>query len=100
VHPSLDDLYLQARQSLGLAESLGALEQIRVQYLGKKGLLTERLKSLGQATDAERRDMGRQLNEIRDRLQADLESARGALEQRELAARLSSERIDVSLPGR
>ncbi|MBM4202202.1 MAG: phenylalanine--tRNA ligase subunit alpha, partial [Gammaproteobacteria bacterium] len=100
MHPSLGDLYLQARQSLDAADSIGDLEQIRVQFLGKKGLLTERLKSLGQATDAERRDLGKQLNELRDRLQGDLENARSAIEQRELAARLDSERIDVSLPGR
>jgi phenylalanyl-tRNA synthetase alpha chain len=100
VNPSLGDLYLQARDALEAATSLGELDQIRVQFLGKKGLLTERLKSLGQATDAERRDLGKQLNELRDRLQGDLDAARLVIENRELEQRLRSECVDVTLPGR
>lgn len=100
MYPSLDDLYLQAAAQIDAAASLSALDQIRVAFLGKKGLLTERLKGLGQVSDAERRDLGKQLNALRDRLQRDLEAARSTIENRELEQRLRGQWVDVSLPGR
>jgi len=100
VNPSLDELYLQAKQQLSGAVSLTELEQLRVALLGKKGALTERLKELGKATETERRELGKQLNELRDRLQLEFDGARTLLEAQALEVRLRSEKIDVTLPGR
>jgi phenylalanyl-tRNA synthetase alpha chain len=100
VHPSLLDLYQEAQGALAEASTLSELDLLRVRLLGKKGALTERLKSLGQASDAERRELGAQLNALRDELQAQIEAARQAIEARDLEERLRAERIDVSLPGR
>lgn len=97
---SLDDLYLQVRHSLDGVNSLAELDEIRVRFLGKKGLLTERLKELGQADEAERRELGKQLNELRARIQAELDRSRAELEATALESRLRSETIDVTLPGR
>jgi phenylalanyl-tRNA synthetase alpha chain len=100
VSSSLDDLYLQVRHSLAGVDSLADLDDIRIRFLGKKGLLTEQLKELGKAEEAERRDLGRKLNELRDRIQAELDRSRADLEARAMALRLRSETLDVTLPGR
>lgn len=100
MQPSLDDLYLQARNSLAGAASIAELDEIRVRFLGRKGVLTEHLKELGKVEAAERRELGKKLNELREQLQADLERSRESLEAKELEARLRSETIDVTLPGR
>jgi phenylalanyl-tRNA synthetase alpha chain len=100
VNPSLHDVYLQAQEQLRGAGSLTDLEEVRVAFLGKKGILTKQLKNLGRATEAERRELGKQLNELRDRLQGEFEGARKSLETQALVARLQREKVDISLPGR
>lgn len=100
VSSSLDDLYLQVQQSLKEVASLADLDDVRVRFLGKKGLLTERLKELGKAEADERRVLGQQLNELRERIQADLEGLRVNLAADALKQRLAGEAIDVTLPGR
>src|SRR5690606_13179243 len=77
-----------------------ALEQIRVQYLGKKGRLTEQLKSLGQLSPAERPAAGAAINEAKDRVQEVINRRRDELAEQALAARLAKESLDVTLPGR
>lgn len=97
---SLDDLYLQVRNSLEGVNSLADLDEVRVRFLGKKGMLTERLKELGKADETERRERGRQLNELRERILSELERSRENLEAGALEERLRAETIDVTLPGR
>jgi phenylalanyl-tRNA synthetase alpha chain len=79
---------------------LGDLDQVRVQYLGKKGLLTEYLKQLGSLPPEERPRAGQAVNEAKQRLQEHIEARRAELERAEQDARLAAERIDVTLPGR
>jgi phenylalanyl-tRNA synthetase alpha chain len=79
-------------------DSLDALEQARVALLGKKGEITEQLKALGQASPEERKEKGRVLNELRDRLTAAIEERKRALADAEEAERLASERVDITLP--
>ncbi len=96
----LDSLLRQAKQELAEAPDLEALEQIRVRYLGKKGLLTQRTQELGQLPPAERPAAGKAINDTRQALQALLEARRDALKRAEPDARLASEALDVTLPGR
>jgi len=96
----LESILTEARQQLAAADSLAHLDQVRVQYLGKKGLFTERMKELGKLSPEERREAGQQINLARDEFQNALEERRGALEAQALQARLASETIDVTLPGR
>ena len=77
-----------------------ALEGLRVRYLGKKGLVTKELKALGDLPMEQRREQGEQLNRLRDEIASMVEARRVALEQAADEHRLTSERIDVSLPGR
>jgi len=100
VTTTLDDILTQARQQLAASETLADLDQIRVQYLGKKGVFTERMKELGRLSPEERRDAGQAINQVRDAFQSALEARKHLLEEQALQARLASEAIDVSLPGR
>ncbi len=90
----------QAKQAIADAANLQTLDQLRVNYLGKKGLLTEQLKKLGTLPHEQRREAGQEINRAKQTVQAEIESRRKILEQIELAARLATETIDVTLPGR
>jgi len=77
-----------------------ALENAKARYLGKSGLLTAQLKSLGQLSAAERPAAGARINEAKMLLEQALDRRRGALADEKLEAQLAAEALDVSLPGR
>ncbi|MGB9669993.1 MAG: phenylalanine--tRNA ligase subunit alpha [Halothiobacillaceae bacterium] len=79
---------------------LAALDAIRVRFLGKKGLLTEAMKSLGKLPPEEKRTQGATLHALRQKIEQALEARRQALEAEQLAQRLASEAVDITLPGR
>ena len=89
-----------ALQAIESASDLKALDDVRVHYLGKKGVLTEQLKQLGQLPPEERKKAGQVINDAKQRVQAALDARREALESASLAERLAAETIDVTLPGR
>jgi len=91
---------MQAQQAVTDASDLQQLDQIRVQYLGKKGEFTAQLKALGQLPPEQRKDAGQVINEAKQSLQAAIEQRKSVLEAEKLNSRLSEETIDVSLPGR
>ncbi|HFD80806.1 MAG TPA: phenylalanine--tRNA ligase subunit alpha [Gammaproteobacteria bacterium] len=97
---SLDELAQQAREAVEKAADLKALDEVRVQYLGKKGRLTEQLKHLGTLPADQRPQAGQAINAAKKELQAAIETRREALQQAALEQQLASERIDVTLPGR
>ena len=97
---SLIALVDQALADLGKSASLSALDEVRVRLLGKKGLLTEQLKSLGRLPAAERPAAGQKINEAKAVIQAAMESRRASLEEAALTQELAKGTIDVSLPGR
>ena len=76
------------------------MDQLRVNYLGKKGLLTDQLKQLGKLPHEQRREAGQEINKAKQLVQAAIETRRKVLEQIQLAAQLAAETIDVSMPGR
>jgi phenylalanyl-tRNA synthetase alpha chain len=78
--------------------SSAALEEQRVALLGKKGTLTEALKTLGQATPEERKTLGAALNQLKAEITEALEQKKSSLAAAELTARLAAEKIDVTLP--
>ncbi len=96
----LQALLQQAEDELQQARDLAALDQIRVRYLGKKGLFTQRMKALGQLPPEQRPAAGKVINEARQAFQQALESRRRQLQQAQLEARLAAETLDVTLPGR
>jgi phenylalanyl-tRNA synthetase alpha chain len=97
---SLEELEKQALDEVAAAADPAALDAVRVGYLGKKGQLTQQLKQLGALPAAERPAAGQEINRIKARVQQALEARRDALQAAQLEARLASERVDVTLPGR
>jgi phenylalanyl-tRNA synthetase alpha chain len=85
--------------AIATAPDLRALQDLRVRLLGKKGELTEGLKSLGALPPDERRARGAALHERKRAIEAALEARKAALERAELDARLAAERLDLTLPG-
>jgi phenylalanyl-tRNA synthetase alpha chain len=82
------------------ATDIAALEDVRVTFMGKKGSITELLKSLGAMDPEQRKLAGQQINELKQRVQDALNQQRDQLHQAQLALKLAQEQIDVTLPGR
>lgn len=96
----LTELVKEAEAAIAVADELQALDQIRVQYLGKKGALTEQMKSLGKLSAEERPAAGQAINQAKGKVQQAIEARKHALQEAALNARLEAEKIDVTLPGR
>src|SRR5205807_8959322 len=91
------------REIIGAIESAAdeaALETVRVSALGKKGAVSELLKTLGGMTPQERKEKGPAINGVKDRVNASLAARRAALKDAALTARLNTETLDVTLPVR
>lgn len=95
----LEKLKADAMAALSSADDLTALEAVRVRFLGKKGELTAILKQMRSLSAEERPVIGQLANRIRAELEEALVSRAGAIEEKELAARLVSESVDVTIPG-
>ncbi len=97
---SLDQLAEEASEHILNAQTLEALEQLRVQYLGKKGKITAQLKTIGSLPHEEKRDFGHKINLLKGKIQLWIENRHEDLEQLAVAEQLASQKIDVSQPGR
>jgi phenylalanyl-tRNA synthetase alpha chain len=97
---ALSILVERALADVHASANLERLDDVRVRLLGKKGQLTEQLKSLGALPAAERPAAGQRINEAKAAIQAAIESRREALEAAALDAELAKGAIDVTLPGR
>lgn len=93
---------LQQTALAAIAESaqLSALQDLRVQYLGKKGALTALLRGMGSLSPEERPRIGQLVNDVRQSLETALAEKEAILSEQALAQKLASEKIDISLPGR
>ena len=90
----------EALMALAEVTDLRALDELRVAYLGKKGVITAALKTLGQLPPQERRQAGETINAAKHRLQTALEVRRQARIEAQEVTRLAREAVDVTLPGR
>ena len=89
-----------AFNEISTAENSAALEEIRVKYLGKKGELTTILRGMGSLTPEERPIVGKLVNEAKSEVERKLEEVGTEIKTKEKNAKLSSEIIDISLPGK
>lgn len=96
----LEGIVAQAQDRIAEAADLKALDQVRVQYLGKSGRITEFLKGLKALSDEERPRAGQAVNQAKQVLQQSIEERARALEAAALDEQLSREAIDVTQPGR
>ncbi len=97
---ALDELIERAAAAIDAADNERDLEQLRVDYLGKKGEVTTLLKGLGKLPSEERREAGQAINVAKARLEERLEARRSTLAAAQLQRQIAQERLDVTLPGR
>jgi phenylalanyl-tRNA synthetase alpha chain len=97
---NLELLASEAEKAVDQAADVASLDQVRVEYLGKKGLLTGLLKGLGKLSSEERPAAGALINEVKQQVQEKINLRREGMENAVLEARLASEAVDVTLPGR
>lgn len=97
---SLEELQQQAEAAVRGAVDLKTLDACRVHYLGKKGILTEYLKSLGKLSPEERPVAGQKINSIKEVIQGLIEQRDNEFKRKQVDEQLISETIDITLPGR
>jgi phenylalanyl-tRNA synthetase alpha chain len=97
---AVDALRDGALRAFAAAVDLAALEQARVEHLGRRSPLAEAQKSLGQLDDEGRRRVGALLNELKQAVTVAHEERIAALEGSELTTRLEAERLDLTAPPR
>lgn len=96
----LQQVKQDAFTALAGAASLGELNDLRVKYLGKKGLITEVLRGMGKLSAEERPLIGQLANEIRDEIEASLAQKIEKIKEVEKNKKLETEKIDITLPGK
>ncbi|NLW05189.1 MAG: phenylalanine--tRNA ligase subunit alpha [Pseudomonadaceae bacterium] len=97
---SLQERVYQALEKVAQTSDSQTLDQLRVHYLGKKGELTSLLKTLGSLPAEERPKAGEVINQAKEVVQNALNARKDELDSAALNARLATESIDISLPGR
>jgi phenylalanyl-tRNA synthetase alpha chain len=97
---ALDELKAEATAAIESAIDSAALEKLRVEWLGKKGRVTDLLKSLGQLDAAERPKVGAEINAVKQLLNEQISERKETLQQAAVASQLAAEALDVTLPGR
>ena len=96
----LNNLQETAAAAINAAGDLAQLDNLRVQYLGKKGEITLQLKNLGQLPPDQRREAGQQINVVKQAIQQLLETRKSELSEQAINAQLAAEAVDITLPGR
>lgn len=97
---NMTSLLEQAEAAVAAANSVQELDQVRVDYLGKKGHLTALLKGLGSLSPEERPQAGAKINEAKQQVAEQINARKTLLETAALEAKLAAETLDVTLPGR
>ncbi len=96
----LQQILDEAQQAISAATDPKLLDDVRVEFMGKKGRLTDLLKGLGKLSAEERPKMGAEINKAKGVIQQAINARQQSLKANELAEKLASETIDVTLPGR
>lgn len=97
---NLENIAEEARSAIGCAADERALDDARVNFLGKKGSITALLKNLGQMDPEARKAAGALINELKDSVQSLIDTRRAELVNAAITQRLAQEKLDVTLPGR
>jgi len=95
----IDQIRSDAEAAVAASTDSAALEQVRIQYLGRKAELPNLLRGVAELPPEQRGAAGRAANQARQALEALIERRAGELAARELDAKLIEDRVDVTLPG-
>ncbi len=96
----LNNIVEEIRGAVANSDSLGSLEQLRVEFLGKRGRLTQQLKRIGTLPMAQRPDFGLAVNAAKLQAEELINARRAVLTDQSIIRRLKAENIDVTLSGR
>ncbi|HXI09894.1 MAG TPA: phenylalanine--tRNA ligase subunit alpha, partial [Thermodesulfobacteriota bacterium] len=96
----LENLLKEAFSALSGADTRDKVSQVRTRYLGRKGEIASFLKELGALPPEERKAAGEAINRAKDSIEAEAQRLLSAFDEKELAQRLATDRVDVTLPGR
>lgn len=96
----ISNLVHEAKEALSKTHDFIALEAVKVQYLGKKGMLTAFLKGLSELSAEDRPRAGQLVNEAKQAISSAIEEKASILKEEMLKEKLAKERVDVTLPGR
>jgi len=87
-------------EALSQSTTLKEVSEIRIKVLGRRGSLTQLLKSLGRLPEIERKEIGKRANQVKEELEGKIEEVLSLIKEREKKISLEREKIDVTLPGR
>lgn len=96
----LETIKAEAKERIYLQKSLHDLHQEKAKYLGKKGVMADFMKMMKDATPEERKEIGKVSNEIKQAISNYIEEQKQIIEELAIKAKLESETIDVTLPGK
>lgn len=99
IEKQLKTLQQTATESIASIVNTDELEQLRINYLGKKGELSVILRSMGKLAPEDRPVIGNIANEVKEDIQTQLETQKEKLQQQQLLAQLAAETLDVTMPG-
>jgi len=96
----LERIRQETIEALSQSATWKEVSEIRIKVLGRKGSLTQLLKSLGRLPETERKEIGKRANQVKEELEGKIEEALSLIKEREKKTSLEREKIDVTLPGR
>jgi phenylalanyl-tRNA synthetase alpha chain len=96
----MNELKSQAITEIGAASDLKGLEELRVKYLGKKGLISSQMSAIGALPPEEKKAFGAKVNEVKTAVEAALDEKKQVLELAEINSKLANEKLDVTLSAR
>jgi len=96
----LDQIKAEFKADLESADSTEKLEQVRIHYLGKSGIITARMKLMASLSPEEKKQFGAQINDIKKFITEAIDTKKTVLESESLNSRLANESIDITLPAR
>ncbi|MDJ0650832.1 MAG: phenylalanine--tRNA ligase subunit alpha [Xenococcaceae cyanobacterium MO_188.B19] len=99
IQNQLQELETEAVSAIATSANLEALEQLRVNYLGKKGQLSQILRGMGKLSPEERPVVGALANEVKVAIQTNLEKQQVVLQKAAIEAQIAAETLDVTMPG-
>lgn len=96
----LSSILTSAIDKINSASSLSEIEEIRIEFLGKAGLISQQMRQLATLQEEEKRKFGSQINEVKQKIESSLSIKKDTLKTEALNQKLESESIDITLPAR
>jgi len=96
----LKQIIHSAQEAINNSKNSEQLQQVRVSYLGKSGIITEEMKKLATAEPEQRKVLGQEINHAKMQIQEALEKRTIVLEEQELNEKLAKEKLDITIPAK